>query len=110
MRELMGMTQREVADRLGVSRQRVQQIEADSPEQETSTGESDPLETAKIKAIASTTRPAAAVAAGAGRRWWRCWRPSSRSCWRNPYSTPSGIGTLCSSSIRSPIAARGTMS
>ena len=30
----------------------MQQIEADSPEQETSTGESDPLETAKIKAIA----------------------------------------------------------
>lgn len=52
MRELMGMTQREVADRLGISRQRVHQIEADSPEQETSTEESDPLETAKIKAIA----------------------------------------------------------
>ena len=35
-----------------IRRRRVSRIEADSPEQETSTGESDPLETAKIKAIA----------------------------------------------------------
>lgn len=52
MRELMGMTQREVADRLGISQRRVSQIEADSPVEETSKEESDPLETAKIKAIA----------------------------------------------------------
>ena len=52
MRELMGMTQREVADRLGISRNRVSQIEADSPTSITDVGESDPLETAKIKAIA----------------------------------------------------------
>ena len=52
MRELMGMTQREVADRLGISRNRVSQIEADSPTSITDVGESDPLETAKVKAIA----------------------------------------------------------
>ena len=53
MREHLGMTQREVADRLGISPQRVHQIEkADSPTQETRTEESDPLETAKVKAIA----------------------------------------------------------
>jgi predicted transcriptional regulator len=52
MRELMGMTQREVADRLGISRNRVSQIEADSPTSITDVGESDPLETAKVKAFA----------------------------------------------------------
>lgn len=52
MRELMGMTQREVADRLGISHNRVSEIEKDSPVSEIEVGESDPLETAKIKAIA----------------------------------------------------------
>lgn len=48
----MGMTQREVADRLGISRNRVSEIEADSPVDEMSKEESDPLETAKVKAVA----------------------------------------------------------
>ena len=48
----MGMTQREVADRLGISHNRVSEIEKDSPVDEMSKEESDPLETAKIKAIA----------------------------------------------------------
>ena len=52
MRELMGMTQREVADRLGISQRHVSRIEADSPVDEMSKEESDPLETAKVKAIA----------------------------------------------------------
>lgn len=53
MRELLGMTQQEVADRFGLSRQRIDQIEGrDSSRQETSSEESDPLETAKAKTAA----------------------------------------------------------
>lgn len=48
MREC-GMTQRQVAERLGLSQNRVSEIEKDSPISETDTGESDPLETAKAK-------------------------------------------------------------
>jgi len=52
MRELLGMTQQEVADRFGLSRRRVGQIETDSSMEETSKEESDPLETAKAKTAA----------------------------------------------------------
>lgn len=52
----LGMTQQEVAERLGLSQQRVDQIESDSSLQVTSNEEVDPLETAKAKAKAGSGR------------------------------------------------------